>query len=101
MNTGYLKKPKNLLRKLKKKKSFINLEDFAFESVKKLPLVSKRNVLSALNHFFNVKDVSDLDREVAFKKIVDKAKHYEICTMGFSKQYEDYKLTTSSKEFKS
>lgn len=64
--------------------------DFAFPKVKKLPLETHRNVQSAITHFFNVKGVSKEDRAEAYKKILAKAEYFEICTMGFKKEYEQY-----------
>lgn len=64
-------------------------KDYAFKRLQKLPLDTKRNVLSALNHFFNVKGPTKEERSEAFKKILKKAEDYQICTMGFIKQYEE------------
>lgn len=73
---------------------------YAFSRIKKLPLESKRNVLSALNHFWNVKNVTDPERAQAFKKIVKYAKQFEICTMGFREKYEAYSSNTDSQKSK-
>lgn len=74
--------------------------DFAFPKVKKLPLESKKNILSAITHFFNVKGVSTEDRASAYKKIIQKAGIYEICTIVFVKQYEAYLENINSNESK-
>lgn len=63
---------------------------FAFTKIKKLPLETERQVLSALNHFYNVAGVSEDERREAFKKIIDKADYFKICTMGFRNKYSQY-----------
>lgn len=93
-------KEKIIEDKINKIKTSSN-KDFSFTRVKKLPLDSKRQVLSAINHFFNVKGVTDLELDEAYKKIIQKANFFEICTIAFSKQYEAYKLSPRSKESKS
>jgi hypothetical protein len=67
-----------------------NKVEFAFPRVKKLPLETKRNVLSAMTHFFNVKNVNSEDMGIAYKKIIKKAELFEICTMVFISKYENY-----------
>lgn len=77
-----------------------NLKDFAFPRVRKLPLETKRNVLSAITHFLNVKGVNPDEISEAFKKIIQKAKTFEICTIVFVKQYEAYLENVNSNESK-
>lgn len=60
--------------------------EYAFPRLKKLPLNSKRNLISAINHFFNVKGTTLPEKREAYKKILNKAKVFEICTMGFIEQ---------------
>lgn len=62
---------------------------YAFPKVKKLPLETKRNILSAMNHFENVKKVNNEDKKLAYKKIIKAAESFEICTMGFIDKYKD------------
>lgn len=81
-------------------KLLIDNKDYAFPKQRKLPLISKRNVLSAITHFFNVSGVTDPERAEAYKKITEKAQVYEICTMVFIKQYEAYLKNKSFKESK-
>ena len=69
--------------------------DFAFVRVKKLPLMSRRNILSAMQHFFNVKGVTDQERVLAYKKIVESAEKLKICTMGFIEQCKGLSLDKS------
>jgi hypothetical protein len=76
------------------------LKDFAFPRVKKLPLETKRNVLSAVTHFFNVKGITEVEKSEAFKKIIQKAQTFEICTIVFLKQYEAYLENVNSNESK-
>lgn len=89
-------------RKFKSKKQLkpdTTLKNYAFQRIKKLPLENQRNVLSALTHFFNVKGVTLEDRQEAYKKVILKAEQYEICTMGFIEQFEQY-LENCSRELK-
>jgi hypothetical protein len=79
--------------RLSKVKQISKPKEFAFPRLKKLPLDSKRNILSALNHFFNVKGPTEQERAEAFKKVLNKAEEYQICTMGFNKQYTDVCLS--------
>lgn len=69
---------------------------YAFPRVKKLPLKTYRNVLSALTHFFNVKGVTKEEKEIAYKKVVQHAESFKICTMVFSKQYEQHMASLTS-----
>ena len=80
--------PSELKKQLSKRQEFgrkdsIKEEDFAFPKVRKLPLVSHRNILSAMTHFFNVKGVNAEDRKEAYKKIIERSGAFKICTMGF------------------
>lgn len=74
--------------------------DFAFPKVGKLPLETKKHILSAMNHFFSVKRVSDSDKDIAYKKILQKASTFEICTIVFCKQYKAYLENINSNESK-
>jgi len=67
-----------------------NKIEYTFPRVKKLPLETKRQVLSALNHFYNVKGVNKEEIEVGSKKVIQRAKIFEICTIAFLKQFEAY-----------
>ena len=78
----------SLLNKKRYKKE--ESKDFAFPRVKKLPLETKRNVLSAMTHLFNVKNIKPEEMELAYKKIIKKAELFEICTMVFISKYESY-----------
>ena len=80
-----------------KEKANVSIE-FAFDRAKKLPLETRRNVLSALNHFFNVKNVTKEEKEIAYKKVIKKAEFFKLCTMAISKQYESYVLSSNSIE---
>ena len=62
----------------------------AFQRVRKLPLESIRNVQSAMTHLLNVKGVTKEEIAEAYKKIIEKAEEFKICTMGFKKEYEQY-----------
>lgn len=64
--------------------------NFAFPRLRKLPLDTHRQVLSALNHFPNVAGPTEEERGEAFKKIIEKASSFEICTMGFRTKYSQY-----------
>ena len=83
----------NKINKLDQKRQY------AFPKIKKLPLETKRNVLSALNHFDNVSKVSEEDKKTAYKKIIKAAESFEICTMGFIDKYKD-KYYLEHKEIK-
>lgn len=63
--------------------------DYAFLKQRKLPLESKRNILSAIEHFFNVKNTSIEDKVLAYQKILKKAEIYNICTIDFIEQCKD------------
>jgi len=65
-------------------------KEYAFEKIKKLPLTTYKNVRSAMAHFYNVKNVTEEDRKVAFKKIFNKAEYFKICTIEFLSKYEQY-----------
>jgi len=79
--------PEDLKKQVSKPTKVVKVKlDFAFPKIKKLPLMSKRNILSAMQHFFNVKGVTDQERVEAYKKILEKAEVFKICTMGFSEQ---------------
>jgi len=86
------KKGKNT-RKLSKKR-------YAFEKIKKLPLESERNVISAMNHFANVKGASEEERAQAYEKIIKVAELFKICTMGFREKYSQHSLSTNESHVK-
>lgn len=77
-------------RLLGKKSNRKVISEYAFLRLKKLPLDTHKNVLSAIIHFYNVKNVSEGERKEAFKKICNKAAQFEICTIEFLKKYEQY-----------
>lgn len=60
--------------------------EFAFSRLRKLPLSTKRNILSAITHFLNVKGATADEKIEAYKKILNKAEIFKICTMGFIEQ---------------
>lgn len=60
--------------------------DYAYLRLKKLPLETKRNTISAIEHFFNVKNTTIEDKTVAYQKILKKAEMYNICTIEFIEQ---------------
>jgi len=62
---------------------------YAFPKVRKLPLETRRNVLSAINHFDNVTKISEQDKQLAYEKIIKAAESFGICTMGFIDKYKD------------
>lgn len=64
--------------------------EYAFPIQHKLPLTSVRNVQSAIAQLFKVKRVSHSEVMQAYKKIVEKADKFKICTMGLKKEYEQY-----------
>lgn len=74
----------------------LKTELYAFERLKKLPLVTERNLLSALNHFFNVKGATPEEMVLAFEKVCSKAKECNVCTMGFIKQFEAWQSSASN-----
>lgn len=57
-----------------------NLPDsvYAFPKHRKMPLTDAEHVRNALARFDQVEDVSDEDRELAFKNILKAAKHYDV-----------------------
>lgn len=69
-----------------RKKSDLKEIEYAFPRLKKLPLMSKRNILSAITHFSNVKGPTIEERVEAYKKVLEKAELFKICTMGFIEQ---------------
>lgn len=87
-------KPRNSLIKKSNNKTVKNQQvirlEFAYTRIRKLPLETYRNVLSAITHFSNVKNVSEEERKEAFKKILVKATQFKICTIEFVKKYEQY-----------
>jgi len=76
----------NKFKRLSKNK----IQQYAYSGVHKLPLDTKRQVLSAINHFDNVKKISEDDKYAAFKKIIKAAETFGICTMGFREKYAKY-----------
>jgi hypothetical protein len=51
---------------------------FAFPKQRKEPLVDASHVRNALARFDQVEDVTDADREVAFRNIRAAAEHYDV-----------------------
>jgi hypothetical protein len=83
--------PEELKKQVSREVSGIKKErvkdiDYAFSRARKLPLISQRNILSAMTHFYNVKNVTDAERIDAYKKILERAEIFKICTMGFIEQ---------------
>jgi hypothetical protein len=65
-------------------------KEYAFSKIKKLPLDTQRQVLSAMEHLLKVKNVSESEIGEAYKKILKCADSYGICTMGFNSKFEQY-----------
>jgi hypothetical protein len=80
---------KKLSKSYKKSSETKQLVTYAYPKVKKLPLETKRNVLSAMTHFDNVKGTTEQDKAAAYKKIIEVARYFEICTMGFKDKFKD------------
>ncbi len=51
---------------------------FAFPKQRKEPLTDATHVRNALARFDQVKDVSDADRDLAWRNILAAAKHYDV-----------------------
>ena len=51
---------------------------FAFPDKRKEPLVDAAHVRNALSRFDQVEDVTDAERDAAFKNIKAAAKHYDV-----------------------
>jgi hypothetical protein len=51
---------------------------YAFPKQRKMPLTDAAHVRNALARFDQVEDVTDKDRDLAFKNILEAAKHYEV-----------------------
>lgn len=76
---------------------------YAFSRLKKLPLDTERNLKSAMAQLWNVKNATDADRAEAVEKIINLAKCFNVCTMGFLERYEQSKgaiLNNNSTESK-
>lgn len=71
--------------------------EYAFDSIKKLPINSKDQVKSAIQAFFTIKVNNNQEVETAFKKIIAKANIFNICTIIFNKQYHENFLNKNSK----
>jgi hypothetical protein len=93
-NSKKFKKSNKLLDKSKKPIK----TDFAFPSLKKLPLATERQIKSAMVDFDKVKCSSEQERAEAYKKIINRANSCSICTMGFSSKFEHCLFNTDSKE---
>jgi ElaB/YqjD/DUF883 family membrane-anchored ribosome-binding protein len=52
--------------------------DFAFEKLRKEPLDDASHVRNAIARFDQVKDVTDADRDAAWKKIKAAAKRFDV-----------------------
>lgn len=66
--------------------------NYAFIRLKKLPLMSKRNVLSAMTHFNNIARVTEEEKSEAYLKIIKAAESFQICTIVFSDKYKKYQF---------
>lgn len=86
-------KNKNLSKSSKPK-----LKNFAFPSAKKLPLDTERQVKSAIHDFDKVKGVTLEEQREAYKKIINSANRYSICTMVLSSKFEHCLFNPDSKE---
>lgn len=53
-------------------------QDFAFPKERKEPLNDARHVRNAIARFDQVEGVSDAERDRAWKRILDAAKHYDV-----------------------
>ena len=53
-------------------------EEFAFPDKRKEPLTDARHVHNAIARFNQVQDVTDAERDRAWKRIVAAAKHYDV-----------------------
>lgn len=53
-------------------------EEFAFPKQRKEPLTDARHVRNAIARFDQVEDVTDADRDQAWKRIVAAAKRYDV-----------------------
>ncbi len=51
---------------------------YAFPKHRKMPLTDAEHVRNALARFDQVEDVSDDERDLAFKNILKAAKHYDV-----------------------
>jgi len=71
---------------------------YAFDTIKKLPLNTKRQISSAMAQLFNVKGTSFEDKEKAYKKIITLSKEFGICTMGLTDKYNEYLSSINSIE---
>jgi len=80
----------NKPNKPNKSKNLSPNQTYAFARLRKLPLESDRQILSALNHFGNVASCSEDEKKEAFYKILSHADKFKICTMGFKTKYGQY-----------
>jgi hypothetical protein len=80
-------KQKNINRLDKSTKQPI---EFAYKRLRKLPLMSKNNVLSAFNYFDKVAGVSEEEQQEAFSKIIKAAESFELCTIEFKDRNSKY-----------
>jgi len=53
-------------------------EDFAFSKQRKEPLTDARHVRNAIARFDQVEDVTDAERDEAWKRILAAAKRYDV-----------------------
>jgi hypothetical protein len=63
---------------------------YAYPHRRKLPLDTSRQVESAITYFDKVVGVSDLDKVEAFKRIIEKAEIFKVCTIVFKTKYPSY-----------
>lgn len=74
------------------------VSNFAFSKAKKLPLDTERQVKSAISDFDKVKGVSLEEQRDAYKKIINSANVYSICTIVLSSKFEHCLFNADSKE---
>jgi hypothetical protein len=60
------------------KRSDLPDEIFAFEEKRKEPLTDAEHVINALARFDQVQDVTDAERDRAWKNILKAAKHFDV-----------------------
>lgn len=68
----------------------IKSHSYAYPAKKKLPLDTSRQVQSAMSYFDKVAGVNELDKVEAFKKIIEKAEIFKVCTIVFKTKYPSY-----------
>ena len=61
-----------------KTRNAIPIGKFAFPSARKLPLENAAHVRNAISRFNQVKDVTDAERDIAWKSVLRAAKKYGV-----------------------